>query len=203
MCFRAKNASYGYKACLCIPSRCFRVDSSTCSRTRSSQPLPPCHINPTWWLRIGRLHTKQIAVMVLKKGSARSRLKPARKAWRPLAATRERGREELSTEEEGASFNDKITWNQAMPTERLKVIICRSRGFSANTLKIAIAHVVRSSVIFFLCQADPRSGRKRHAGYWYIQMRAYSRFTAYRCETTLRLRPLREYDRKNLTRYSR
>lgn len=30
-----------------VPSRCFRVDSSTCSRTRSSQPLPPCHISPT------------------------------------------------------------------------------------------------------------------------------------------------------------
>ena len=31
---------------------------SICSRNRSSTPLFPCQINPTWWLRIGRLHTK-------------------------------------------------------------------------------------------------------------------------------------------------
>lgn len=48
------------------PRRCFKVDSSTCSRIRSSHPFPPCHTRPTWWLRIGRLHTKQIAVMLLK-----------------------------------------------------------------------------------------------------------------------------------------
>lgn len=48
------------------PSRCRSVDSSTCSRTRSSQPLPPCHTSPTWWLRMGRLHTKQMAVIVLQ-----------------------------------------------------------------------------------------------------------------------------------------
>lgn len=29
------------------PSLCLRVDSSNCSRTMSSQPLPPCHIRPT------------------------------------------------------------------------------------------------------------------------------------------------------------
>jgi len=46
--------------------------------------------------------------MVLKKGSARSRLKPVGKRdvrLPPLAS----GTEELSTEEEGASLNDKIT----------------------------------------------------------------------------------------------
>ena len=48
------------------PSLWRSVDSSTCSRTRSSQPFPPCQTNPTWWLRIGRLQTKQIAVIVLK-----------------------------------------------------------------------------------------------------------------------------------------
>lgn len=40
---------------------------NTCSRTRSSHPLPPCHTRPTWWERMGRLHTKQIAVIVLER----------------------------------------------------------------------------------------------------------------------------------------
>lgn len=53
------------------------------------------------------------------------------KSRRPLAS----GTQELSTEEEGASLNDKVMWNQAMPTERLKVIICRSRGFSCKPSK--------------------------------------------------------------------
>lgn len=47
------------------PSRCLSVVSSICSRSMSSQPLPPCHTRPTWWLRIGRLHTKHMAVIVL------------------------------------------------------------------------------------------------------------------------------------------
>ena len=47
------------------PSRCLIVDSSTCSRTRSSQPFPPCHTSPTWCDRMGRLQTKQMAVIVL------------------------------------------------------------------------------------------------------------------------------------------
>lgn len=50
-----------------VPRRLRRVDSSTCSRTMSSQPLPPCHTSPTWWLRIGRLQTKQMAVIVLQQ----------------------------------------------------------------------------------------------------------------------------------------
>lgn len=48
------------------PSRCLSVVSSICSRSMSSQPLPPCHTRPTWWLRIGRLHTKHMAVIVLQ-----------------------------------------------------------------------------------------------------------------------------------------
>lgn len=47
------------------PNRCLIVVSSICSRSMSSQPLPPCHTSPTWWLRIGRLHTKHMAVIVL------------------------------------------------------------------------------------------------------------------------------------------
>lgn len=49
------------------PRRLLRVDSSTCSLTMSSQPLPPCHTSPTWWLRIGKLQTKQMAVIVLQQ----------------------------------------------------------------------------------------------------------------------------------------
>lgn len=147
MCFRAKNA--GYKACLCIPSRCFRVDSSTCSRMRSSQPLPPCHISSTWWLRIGRLHTKQIAVMVLKKKEVRGLgLSRQKEAWRPACRA---WHARAGQEEEGASFNDKITWNQAMPTERLKVTIRRSRGFLLkHPLKFAIVNVMLGDHFSFL-----------------------------------------------------
>lgn len=47
------------------PSRCLSVVSSICSRSMSSHPLPPCHTRPTWWLRIGKLHTKHMAVIVL------------------------------------------------------------------------------------------------------------------------------------------
>lgn len=31
----------------------------------SSQPFPPLQTSPTWWLMIGKLHTKHIAVIVL------------------------------------------------------------------------------------------------------------------------------------------
>jgi hypothetical protein len=67
------------------PSRCRNVDSSTCSRTRSSQPLPPCHTSPTWWLRMGRLHTKQMAVIVLQSAQQPpgvSGSKTLRHSWR-------------------------------------------------------------------------------------------------------------------------
>lgn len=63
----------GEMLCICVaeslrpPNLCRMVDSSTCSRTKSSQPFPPCHTKPTWWDRMGRLQTKQIAVIVLKK----------------------------------------------------------------------------------------------------------------------------------------
>lgn len=188
---RAKNAGYCSNACPCIPSRCFRVDSSTCSRTRSSQPLPPCHISPTWWLRIGRLHTKQIAVMVLKKGSARC-LKPLGKKRRdevtsPPASWRT---EELSTEEEGASLNDKITWNQAMPTERSKVtihfeVVVSSPSspsppppFSKRKKKYgAIATTGRDANVKTLLPRNPgarTNSRRRRAGYCYVQVRASS-----------------------------
>lgn len=39
----------------------------TCSRIKSSHPFPPLQTKPTWWLMIGRLHTKHIAVIVLRK----------------------------------------------------------------------------------------------------------------------------------------
>jgi hypothetical protein len=58
------------------PSLCLIVDSSTCSRTRSSHPLPPCHTKPTWWDRIGRLQTKQMAVIVLQNKIRRSFREP-------------------------------------------------------------------------------------------------------------------------------
>lgn len=49
--------------------------------------------------------------MVLKKGSARSRLELAERRERrdEVASSLASGTEELSTEEEGASLNDKVT----------------------------------------------------------------------------------------------
>lgn len=41
------------------------ITISICSRSRSSTPFPPCHTKPTWWLRIGRLQTKQFIFSIL------------------------------------------------------------------------------------------------------------------------------------------
>lgn len=38
----------------------------------SSQPFPPLQTSPTWWLMIGKLHTKHIAVIVLLNGRTSS-----------------------------------------------------------------------------------------------------------------------------------
>ena len=42
------------------PSRPRMMSWSTCSRRRSSTPLPPCHTRPTWWDWMGRLQTKHV-----------------------------------------------------------------------------------------------------------------------------------------------